>query len=302
MTDRERFERMSLDVDRDAGRVFPSPTALAASSRLFDEELHRSTALAGSRLPFAAVCALATRDEVTAGFSLRDHVLVADYAEAARFVRSVPPLRRRALLAIDELATLHALALARTPGARPGRWRESTAPPLASGSVPPPAWLVPRDAATLVDRIAAGPREGTHRLLWAADAHARFLRLRPFDAGNGRVARLLLNLLLRRSGLPPFVVRRRDEARYLAALRRADARDPWPLALVLARTALESLALLLATAGGDDLAPLHTFATGPERAALYKAAQRGRLRTVSRGRARLTSPAWIAEYRALTGR
>jgi Fic family protein len=297
MTERERFERILETVERDVDRVSTSPPALVATRRLFDEEIARSTSLAGSRLGFEAVRALLARDEVAAGHTLGEHVIVADYAEAARFVRAAQPMRRRAFFAIDELATLHTLVVARSLGARPGRWRESTARPFPSGTVPPPAWLVPRDVAGLIDRFALGPREGVHRLVWAADAHARFLRIHPFDSGNGRVARLMLNLLLRRAGFPPFVVRPRDESRYLAALRRADSRDPWPLAYVIARSLLETLGLLLEADPTDALAPLATFATGAERAALYKAAQRGRLRSVPRGRTLLTTRAWIEEYR-----
>jgi hypothetical protein len=46
------------------------------------------------------------------------------------------------------------------------------------------------------------------------------------------------------------------------------------------------------------LVPVAALAGPAGRAALYKAIQRGRLRVVRRGRALLTTKAWLAEYRA----
>jgi hypothetical protein len=56
---------------------------------------------------------------------------------------------------------------------------------------------------------------------------------------------------------------------------------------------------LVAAAEPDgELRSLASFAAGSRRAALYKAAQRGRLRSVRRGGTLYTSAAWIAEYEA----
>jgi hypothetical protein len=288
-----------LAVEREAERLGTVTPPMPAVHELFYEEVTRSCALAGATLTVADVRPLLDRDVVAPGRSLADNVMVADYGHAARFVRSSPPPRRRTVfLSLEEIASLHALATRRSLAARPGRWRERTAAPFPSGMVPPPAWLVPREIAAYVERFASGPRDRLGRVAWIADAHERLLRIHPFDTANGRVTRLVTNLLLRRTGLPPFVVRRRDAARYVAALRRADSRDPWPLARVVARSLLESFGGLLAGAeGADPLQPLARFAVGSERAALYKAAQRGRLQTVRREGALLTKRAWIDAYR-----
>ena len=299
MNDRARFEATALAVEREADRLGAVTPPMPAVHELFYEEVACSCALAGSRLTAAEVRPLLDRDVVAPGRSLADNVMVADYGHAARFVRSAPPSRRRTFLSLEEIANLHAFAARRSLDARPGRWRERTAAPFPSGMVPPPAWLVPRAIAAYVERFASGPRDQAGRVAWIADAHERLLRIHPFDTANGRVTRLVTNLLLRRTGLPPFVVRRRDAARYVAALRRADSRDPWPLAEVFARSLLESLGGLLAGAdGADPLQPLARFAVGSERAALYKAAQRGRLQTVRRDDALLTKRAWIDAYRS----
>jgi Fic family protein len=54
----------------------------------------------------------------------------------------------------------------------------------------------------------------------AFDAHFRLTAIHPFGDGNGRTARLLMNLLLIREGYPPVPVRPEDRKTYLDALER----------------------------------------------------------------------------------
>jgi len=49
----------------------------------------------------------------------------------------------------------------------------------------------------------------------AIEAHLRLVSIHPFSDGNGRTARLLMNLLLTKDGYPPLVVRPEDRADYL---------------------------------------------------------------------------------------
>lgn len=59
--------------------------------------------------------------------------------------------------------------------------------------------------------------------------HHRFIRIHPFDDGNGRVVRLLVNYVLLKAGLPPLVIKTRERKQYLSALAMADAGDFKPL-------------------------------------------------------------------------
>jgi Fic family protein len=57
------------------------------------------------------------------------------------------------------------------------------------------------------------------------DAHYRLVAIHPFGDGNGRTARLLMNLLLLREGYPPVAVRPEDRKTYLDTLEQASMRD-----------------------------------------------------------------------------
>lgn len=56
----------------------------------------------------------------------------------------------------------------------------------------------------------------------AALFHYRYIRIHPFEDGNGRMARLLVNYILARHNWPMIVVRSRNKQKYIDALHRSD--------------------------------------------------------------------------------
>ena len=56
----------------------------------------------------------------------------------------------------------------------------------------------------------------------AALFHYRYIRIHPFEDGNGRIARMMVNFILSRNDYPMIVVRSRKKQAYLDALHQAD--------------------------------------------------------------------------------
>jgi Fic family protein len=61
-----------------------------------------------------------------------------------------------------------------------------------------------------------------HPIEKAATFHYHFTAIHPFDDGNGRMARLLLNLILIKAGYPPCVIRNERRRSYLESLEHTD--------------------------------------------------------------------------------
>ena len=67
----------------------------------------------------------------------------------------------------------------------------------------------------------------------AASCHAWFAQIHPFVDGNGRTARILMNLVFMRAGYPIAVITRDDRTRYIDALERSQVSDLTPFIALL---------------------------------------------------------------------
>lgn len=92
-----------------------------------------------------------------------------------------------------------------------------------------------------------------HPVEMAARYHHQFTAIHPFDDGNGRMSRLLMNLMLMQGGYPPAVIRLGERDQYLAALRRADAGECDDFLCFIAEHMVASLGLYIRAARGEEI-------------------------------------------------
>lgn len=87
---------------------------------------------------------------------------------------------------------------------------------------------VPADPASVRDLMAdllfAWERSGEHPVVRAAAFHAMFENVHPFQDGNGRVGRIVLNHMLESAGYPPIAIKASLRSEYLEALEDWQAR------------------------------------------------------------------------------
>ena len=296
----------------------PNPAAAAGIWRgLWYEEAHHSTAIEGNTLVLKQVERLLDEGRAVGNKELREYLEVRGYADAADWVYRQAIDRSglshpEEILTLAEVRNVHHKAMqpvwqvAPHPDAtareNPGSFREHDIHPFARGMVPVTWPLISAEMNTWLHSVNS--LDATHPAFPEALArtHCRYEQIHPFLDGNGRTGRLILNLILVRLGYPPAVIYKRDRARYLRALHRADEGEPGPLGEILARSILASLHrfVMPAVAGAALLVPLAALETpdlkGP---ALRAAAARGRLRATraSDGHWRSTRQ-WVDEYRA----
>lgn len=95
---------------------------------------------------------------------------------------------------------------------------------------------------------------GEHPVAVAAEFHVRFAAIHPFYDGNGRLARLLTDLILRRSGYPEALVPVADREDYLGFLQRAESEGYAPFTGYLAARCSVALRLYLRCVRGGSIA------------------------------------------------
>jgi Fic family protein len=86
-----------------------------------------------------------------------------------------------------------------------------------------------------------GDAKSLHPIVKAAIFHHRFVHIHPFVDGNGRTARLLMNLSLMQEGYPPAIIRQEDRVKYYEALRLADERGEIEASATLISEAIERM-------------------------------------------------------------
>jgi len=90
-------------------------------------------------------------------------------------------------------------------------------------------------------------------ILLASLFHYRFIRIHPFDDGNGRVARILMNFILMQFGYPPVIIKTEDKENYYAVIRLADADELEPFIEYIAQNLVHSLEIMIKGAKGEDI-------------------------------------------------
>ncbi|HET7636627.1 MAG TPA: Fic family protein [Candidatus Limnocylindria bacterium] len=295
----------------------PSPTeAEAIWADIWFAESHNSTAIEGNTLALREVRMLLAEGVAAGSKEVTEYLEVRGYARAAHWVyeQATQPTEsfgERRYVTLTELRHIHRLTVGDVwsyappsgllPGEGPGDFRLHDIAPFSSGMRPPSHPLVASHLADWLLVANASIPLGVHLVEHLAQLHAAFERIHPFLDGNGRVGRLVLNLLLVRRGYAPAIIQKRDRTKYLRALARADARDDGPLAELLARAVKEGLDrfLLPNLAGPLRLLPLDALETPELRAtALRRAALRGRLRAERRRGRWYSTKRWIDEYAA----
>jgi Fic family protein len=69
---------------------------------------------------------------------------------------------------------------------------------------------------------SADTKRSTHSVRLAAKAHYKLLHIYPFPKHSGKVARLLMNLILMRQGYPPAIIHATERQRYYDALKTSE--------------------------------------------------------------------------------
>lgn len=103
-------------------------------------------------------------------------------------------------------------------------WRQAPVYIRGSAYVPPSSGKVPQMMRVWADSLNEMQVDAVSR---AAVAHWSFVHVHPFMDGNGRLSRLLMNLILCSSGLPWTIIRAEERQEYFDALERADIHEDY---------------------------------------------------------------------------
>lgn len=214
--------------------------ALAKLKETFDVELtYNSNAIEGNTLTLGETRLVLEEGITIGGKSMKEHLEVTNHKQAIDFVESL--VHKKKIAEMDVL-NLHALILDRIDPQNAGFYRNCRVRISGTDYSPPNPAKVP----DLMKGIYRMLNEKAEPIEQAAKIHMKFVDIHPFVDGNGRLARLLVNLYLMRNGYPPVVILRAERKKYIRTIVKSRAEnDVSPFADFLAKAAERSLDIYL---------------------------------------------------------
>jgi Fic family protein len=191
----------------------------AGLKTLFDIDLtYNSTAIEGNTFSYLETKILLLDGITVGGKSMREHLEIINHKEAIDYIEELSRKKTTELLRTDIL-NIHSIVLRGIDSKNAGKYRTT------------PVYVLLKDGSKhifcdpllIADEMDAFfdwlfNEKTKHPLIAAAEAHTRFVSIHPFIDGNGRTARLLMNLILLQNGYVPAVIKTKDRSAYLDAI------------------------------------------------------------------------------------
>jgi len=209
------------------------------------KNIYHSNAIEGNVLAVGETRQVVEQGLTITGKPLKDQAEARNLGHALDFLEELAGNNTNPITEFD-IRQLHQLVLQGITD-EAGAYRSSVVSISGSEHAPPRPEIVPGEMAALGRWLAdvSVPDNdafaGVSGLLAAAAAHTWFVTVHPFIDGNGRVARLLMNLMLMRHGYPIAIIAKEDRLRYYDALEFSQASDLTPFIVLLAECIEESL-------------------------------------------------------------
>ena len=229
---------------RDKGAL--SPRVLGRLRRFFRiKNIYHSNAIEGNELDVGETRLVVEQGLTLTGKSLKDQAEAKNLSAAIDFLEQLAGTTSTPFTEAD-LRQMHQLILKDIRDPEAGRYRSVPVEISGSDYKPPGPEGVPAEMQDFCRWLSeASVPDGTWRstdgILVAAATHTWFVTIHPFVDGNGRVARLLLNLILMRYGYPIAIITKADRSRYYDSLEISQTSDLTAVASLIGECLEESL-------------------------------------------------------------
>lgn len=203
----------------DAKRPLPKYTVQSLREKLFLEWTYHSNAIEGNTLTINET-KVVLEGITVGGKTMREHLEVINHSEAILYVEDIVAGNEK--LSEWQIKNSHRLVLKGIDVEYAGVYRDQQVFISGAAHTPPAPFLIQEQMERLMTWYE-DDAQMLHPITRGAMLHAIFVGIHPFIDGNGRTARLLLNLELMRVGYPPVVIKVENRLVYYDALDKAHA-------------------------------------------------------------------------------
>ncbi|WP_243146831.1 Fic family protein [Scytonema sp. UIC 10036] len=245
MTLSDKFQQVNqLKAWLDSFRPLPT-TVVAELKKLYDVRFtYNSNAIEGNTLTQSETALVLETGITIGGKTLREHLEVIGHKDAIDYIEQLA--QNSTPIGEWEIKQIHNLILRAISPEEVGRYRQLDVRAAGTEYVYPPHYLLNDFMTEFVTWLNSPETAVQHPIEFAAEAHLRFVSIHPFRDGNGRTGRLLMNLLLLRSGYPIVVISNQVRKAYIDAVVEGQQQNNLsPLLTLLLDAAQQSLIEML---------------------------------------------------------
>jgi len=232
----ERIEKKLAKLN--SLRPLPKQTLESLNKKFEVEMTYNSNAIEGNRLTLRETYLVLEKGMTIGGKSLREHLEATNHREAILAMEEM--VKQKKKITEKNILNLHAIILDKINPEWAGFYRNGPVAITLSKHRPPSYKEIPKMMHKIVDLLNK-KAEGTKAIELAAEVHHKLVNIHPFWDGNGRLARLLMNIKLMQAGFPPTILRKQERASYYKALEKADVGDLGHLTTMIAKDVVRSL-------------------------------------------------------------
>lgn len=205
-------------------RPLPAAQLQKLEQALFVEYTYESNRIEGSTFTLQETALVIQKGITVSGKSLREHLEAINHYEAIGFIKAVAENNEP----FDErtLKDIHALVLRSIDAENAGRYRTVNVRIAGSRHIPADALKV-QERMDEYFTFYEKQKNILHPVLLSAHLHEKLVTIHPFIDGNGRTARLIMNLVLLQSGYTLVNIAGDNESRlkYYNALDKCQAEN-----------------------------------------------------------------------------
>jgi Fic family protein len=239
------YSRIDQKLGRlDSLRPLPVPAVKKLQEQFEIEMTYNSNAIEGNSLTLKETYLVIHEGLTIKGKPLKDHLEAKDHHEALEFLYELVDRDVRPTLSEHLIRQVHQLVMQRTDEEFAGRYRTSNVFIGGADHMPPDALRVPQDMKNVMDWFTREQKH-LHPIELATLLHHQLVFIHPFFDGNGRTARLVMNIVLMRAGYPLVVILKNDRKKYYRALQLGDKGDYSLLMRFVAQAVERSLDIYL---------------------------------------------------------
>ena len=222
-------------------RPLPKQTLESLRKKFEVEMTYNSNAIEGNRLTLKETYLVLERGLTIGGRSMKEHLEATNHKEAIKAMEEMVKDKR---ISEMDILNLHAVILDKIKPEWAGFYRNGPVAITLAKHRPPSYKEVPKLMKEVIDLLNKKV-SGTKAVEVASEIHHKVTFIHPFWDGNGRLARLLMNIKLMQAGFPPTILRRQERVSYYNALEKADVGDMGSLTTMIAKDVDRSLKLYL---------------------------------------------------------